>query len=352
MLNSVQILRGVAAFGVLLYHATRWVSPLPSIGIGAAGVDLFFVISGFIMVYASEPMFGQRGAARHFLVRRLIRIVPLYWGLTALVVLRHGFPPNLLGSYLFIPLNRGPIITVGWTLNYEMMFYGLFASLLFLQRRTAVIVLSIILVTLVTMPLIFGLALPMPWKDWSGPLLLEFVFGMLVGLTFCEGWRLRPAISWVIVFGAVALITATQYNALVDGAQIYGLARPLTWGVGAACIVAGIVLTDTRRKLSWLSNPAVKLGDASYALYLCHPLVFLTLGALGMTELIEPTMHPYAYALIFLTLVVVAALTLNSIDEAVRKRLLAIFATSFGKLRPRAITTAHGSYSQATAPTT
>jgi len=103
VLNSVQILRGVAAFGVLFYHATRWIGPLPGIEIGAAGVDLFFVISGFIMVYASEPMFGQRGATRHFLVRRIIRIVPLYWGLTTLVVLRHGFPPNLLGSYLFIP---------------------------------------------------------------------------------------------------------------------------------------------------------------------------------------------------------------------------------------------------------
>ena len=116
-------------------------------------------------------------------------------------------------------------------------------------------------------------------------------------------------------------------------------------------IVAGIALTDTQREVSPLLNPAVKLGDASYALYLCHPLVFLAMGAVGMTELIEPALHPYAYALVFLTCVVIAALMLNSIDEAIRKRLLAVFPAGSGKRQTRSVATARPSYPQASAPT-
>jgi exopolysaccharide production protein ExoZ len=128
-LKSIQILRAAAALGVLLDHAGRWLDVAPIVDIGAAGVDLFFVISGFIMVYTSERLFGQTGAPQRFLARRIIRIVPLYWTLTAFAALvLFGFGPNTLGSYLFIPTHRGPILTVGWTLNYEMMFYSLFAT--------------------------------------------------------------------------------------------------------------------------------------------------------------------------------------------------------------------------------
>jgi exopolysaccharide production protein ExoZ len=346
-LNSVQILRAAAAIAVLLYHATLWTAPVPGMVIGAAGVDLFFVISGFIMVYASERLFGQRGAARYFLVRRIVRIVPLYWGLTTLIVLWHGFPPNLLGSYLFIPLIRGPILTVGWTLNYEMMFYGLFAAAIALQKRTAVIVLSIILVGLVTVPSAIGLVLQTPWKDWTSPLLVEFVFGMLIGLAFSEGWRLHPTMSCAVIVLAAATLAAAQFHGLVDVAAISSYARLLTWGTGAALIVAAIVLTDTRREIPFLLKPAVPLGDASYALYLCHPIVFSLMTAIGITKLIDPTIHPHACAAAFVTLAIIAALIINRVDEAVRKWLLARFAVGLGRPPPHPVATAPGSYSQA-----
>jgi exopolysaccharide production protein ExoZ len=347
-LNSIQILRGIAAFGVVLYHAALWISPLPRFDIGAAGVDLFFVISGFIMVYASDRLFGRPGAARHFLVRRMIRIIPLYWGLTTAMVLWHGFPPNLLGSYFFIPLNRGPILTVGWTLNYEMMFYCLFAVAIALHRRAAVATLSITLVALALIPQAFGIALPMPWKDWTSPLLLEFVFGMIVGSAFCDGWRLRPAISCVMVLLAGTMIAVAQFQGLVDSRVTSDFARPFTWGTGAALIVAALALTDTRREVPLLLEPAITIGDASYALYLCHPIVFALMRAAGIPELIEPTNYPYLYAAMFSVSAIIAALIVNRVDEAARKWLLATFATS-REPKGQQQTTARGSPSQAPA---
>lgn len=120
-LHAIQILRAVAALGVLTYHtmvemATRFGGPVmfDHLVIGAAGVDLFFVISGFVMVYASEPLFGKRGASRVFFLRRLARIVPLYWALTAYLViwfairnpdqaLTQNPPGAVVASFLFYP---------------------------------------------------------------------------------------------------------------------------------------------------------------------------------------------------------------------------------------------------------
>lgn len=120
-LHAIQVLRAVAALGVLTYHtmvemATRFGGPVvfDHLVIGAAGVDLFFVISGFVMVYASEPLFGKRGASRVFFLRRLARIVPLYWALTAYLViwfairnpdqaLTQNPPGAVVASFLFYP---------------------------------------------------------------------------------------------------------------------------------------------------------------------------------------------------------------------------------------------------------
>jgi len=143
--SSIQILRAVAALGVVALHvshegATRLGarSPLPDFSVGAAGVDLFFVISGFIMVYASDALFARRGAPAWFFTRRLARIVPLYWAATAaavacFVALRYAGAleqlswQTLVASLLFVPWPRPdgamlPVHMLGWTLNFEMFF--------------------------------------------------------------------------------------------------------------------------------------------------------------------------------------------------------------------------------------
>ena len=149
----VQVLRAAAALSVAMLHAQHDAATLAErtgqvfAPIAAfpweAGVDVFFVISGFIMVHASTRLFGAEGGARAFLARRIARIVPIYWAVTTLYLAVALAVPDLLNrellgwplvvaSYLFIPMARPdglvqPLYGLGWTLNYEMFFYALFA---------------------------------------------------------------------------------------------------------------------------------------------------------------------------------------------------------------------------------
>ena len=149
----------IAALAVALCHFDElrvWLAglkapyPLDQL---SSGVDLFFVISGFVMVYSSETLFGTKGAAIVFFTRRLARIAPPYWLLTAIAIPVMSLPidwGSLLGSYLFIPYraaagNITPLYGVGWTLNFEMYFYALFSAVIFLRRNIAVPVLCLTL---------------------------------------------------------------------------------------------------------------------------------------------------------------------------------------------------------------
>ena len=145
---------------------------LQYLNVGAAGVDLFFIISGFVMVYSSEPLFGSSRGAIYFFCHRIIRIVPLYWIVTALALIlatMHGFggmyPLHMIvGSFLFIPMLRPegvmqPLVAQGWTLNYEMFFYVIFAMACTAPRQIAVGITSAALVLAV----LFGrLYTPLP----------------------------------------------------------------------------------------------------------------------------------------------------------------------------------------------
>src|SRR5262249_32463856 len=141
-----------------------WQNSLPRFMLGAAGVDLFFVISGFVMVYASEPLYEKLGAPRVFFLRRLARIVPSYWA-TTIFLLAYGMIARvdlatswdaaewIVASFLFIPCPRPngvmlPYHYVGWTLNYEMFFYVVFAGAILLPRRRAVLTITMLFVAL------------------------------------------------------------------------------------------------------------------------------------------------------------------------------------------------------------
>jgi peptidoglycan/LPS O-acetylase OafA/YrhL len=144
----------MAAVLVLLTHSGFYASErldrsFKYWGTGAAGVDLFFVISGFVMVYSSMNLIGDRKGWLVFSQRRVIRIVPMYWLATTiklvLMVLAGEFvlharfsSLDTVMSYLFLPTrnsdgNLFPLLGVGWTLNFEMLFYLLFAAALFLR---------------------------------------------------------------------------------------------------------------------------------------------------------------------------------------------------------------------------
>ena len=195
VLMSIQAARGIATFVVIVAHIQLYVAGkmnlpdlLPFNGVVGAAVDSFFVVSGFIMVYASERLFGQPGGMRIFFLRRLARILPMYWVTTTFVVIyliatygsldAAGAPFSyVVASYLFIPIARPdgygtPVHGVAWTLNYEVFFYMLFGCFVFLSRRRIVIVLSTIFIALVLIALAFG-PLPNPLAYWSYALILD-----------------------------------------------------------------------------------------------------------------------------------------------------------------------------------
>lgn len=278
-LRSIQYLRALAALAVVFYHTTQWTGA--AVDIGSAGVDVFFVISGFIMWRTTVD--GKTGPGR-FLLKRAIRIVPLYWlitiGLTAAALIapaRFGdqqpAPTHVLLSLAFVQhLNpRGqpfPLLQLGWTLNYEVFFYLLFALALALPRQGRLPFLGFILVS----GAIGGLMYPPAYVLLLNPMLLEFLAGVLLAAGLGRGPG-RP-IGWlmfgfgVVVFGALAL----SHSA-------WDLWRPLLWGPPAFLLVAGAASIEADGGARRLP-PLGPMGDASYSTYLTHPL---TLGAFGVS---------------------------------------------------------------------
>jgi exopolysaccharide production protein ExoZ len=323
-LLSVQILRAVAALAVAAHHvqldfATRMGLPaaLPDLNLGAAGVDVFFVISGFVMVYASESLFDRTDGPRRFWTRRLIRIVPLYWAVTSLYLVltvllpdmaASRYSPELIAaSYLFYPYPRAdgimqPVAGLGWTLNYEMFFYLVFGLSLALRRAAAVAAVGGALVLATLLGWAAG-PLPGALGFWSDPIILEFVFGMLLALALRAGWRLKPATA-VFLMGAGLLALALA----LPMRMVTGLPRGLAWGIPVAIFVAGAVLGDFKRFESALARSLSAIGDASYSLYLLHPFVIRFFRELWSHGLIDAAAWPWTYAALVIAGAIAAAL--------------------------------------------
>jgi len=292
-LQSIQILRALAAILVVIGHAfhdsayiaqhtSQPLIEMPYFEWGF-GVDIFFVISGFIMIYTTIDLFGQPGAASTFLTRRLIRIAPLYWLMTALLILVAIFTPHYLNvpieswrsvvtSYMFIPDVRGngearPILASGWTLNYEMFFYAIFACSLTLPLRRGllwIVGFFIFLSVAGFMTALPGAALPF----WTDSIILEFVLGILVGL-LCLSKR-SLSVRSASLLAAAAVLLAIALGPIWSCNQI--LPRFIQAGVPAALLVAAAALGPALPSTSFVMCLAA-VGDASYSLYLTHPFV-------------------------------------------------------------------------------
>jgi exopolysaccharide production protein ExoZ len=288
--EGVQVLRFVAALAVVVTHATFYTHErldrhLTVWDAGTAGVDIFFVISGFVIVVSSRRLIGRAGGGREFAARRLIRIVPLYWIATTVNLVVLLLLPgqvlhsrldwwNVTSSYLFLPSYTSdgqiePLLGVGWTLTFEMFFYAVFAAAILLRRNVYVVV-----------GLVMGAcAVGALWHTPGGPAIgfylsprvLEFYLGMLLALVSV---RLHPGRTWAALCLGAGLVLL--FVAPLDG---YGLPLLLRKGLPALLVVAGAVFLEPhvgRR----LPRALVFLGGASYALYLFHPMIAPAVPAL------------------------------------------------------------------------
>jgi peptidoglycan/LPS O-acetylase OafA/YrhL len=329
VLLSIQAMRGFAVLAVILVHIQLYFSAqlampdfIPYFNIGAASVDLFFVISGFIMVYATERLFGRPGATRAFFLRRVARIVPLYWATTTIILLylllRHrdfdaggSFAQWVLSSYAFLPFPRGdgtvsPIHGVGWTLNYEMFFYSLFGIFVFLSRRGVVIAIGSLFCTLIAIGFLFG-PLPEPFGFWTSPIIIEFVFGMIIALAYRDGVRLPRWLVRTLVLAGLAVYAWSATKGHFFGPPPESAMRVLLWGVPAIAIIGGLALAEQRPAANGFWRLFGFLGDASYSLYLVHPMA-LGLPRMVLGRWIEPASAPWFYVFCMLACAIVLPL--------------------------------------------
>ncbi|MFN3468910.1 MAG: acyltransferase family protein [Novosphingobium sp.] len=293
-ITGVQGLRFLAAFAVLIghveifaYHLGRFrgveLGRPPLIGSTAFGVDLFFAISGFIMIVSSQHLFASPGARRRFMARRLRRIVPLYWlalGFTVTWGWRFGPAADLrstASAFAFIPhpspVAHGrivPPLKVGWTLNYEMLFYVLFALCLGTSARATALRLFALLAAGVVLGAV--LPLPQPLAYWTDPIVLEFAGGTGIALLYRKGVALPAPVRLGMVLLAALLVLLPSSAATGTGGQ-GGWLRLLTWGAAGWLVLAATVLGPLRLRPpgAWRIG-----GDLSYALYLVHmPLLMV-----------------------------------------------------------------------------
>lgn len=270
-LQSLQVLRAVAATSVVYFH----IGAVPEFG--SFGVDVFFVISGFVMAMIITG--GQ--SPYTFAISRLARIVPLYWILTTGLLLLAAVKPELLnsttadlGNYLkslfFIPYFKEngllrPMLHVGWTLNYEMFFYACIFVAIVAARR---FYLPLTLLLLVLAYGVLGHGRNEVAAGFFGSTLL-FEFGF--GLCAFELYRRR----WPEVAGTPALIVVALLSyVLMAAAQVAEVDGPRWLVFGIPSVLLVLALTGLERSLFSRRSPAFNalaaMGDASYATYLSH----------------------------------------------------------------------------------
>lgn len=294
-IESVQHLRALAALGVVVFHALALLGDrlhveVPHKELGAAGVDLFFIISGFIMWVTAINRDETPGG---FAWKRILRIVPMYWLITtfvlAIVLIRPSLmnsasqdPLHFIASYFFVawphPSVDGrfwPPVIPGWTLNYEMFFYAIVTVSLFLPRYRRIQFIGLILAGL---PFVGAFLKPTGIAAfYTDPILLEFFYGIILGTQFTLGREQGPRASIALmVLGLALLFTVGLFGNDHN--------RGLMWAIPLALLVQGslhapALATGAVRAVSKL------LGDASYSLYLTQ-FVVLPPSAMVMSKIV------------------------------------------------------------------
>ncbi len=314
-LESIQVYRALAANAVVLSHIRgieekygkgfvllpEWIGAA-----GPAGVHLFFVISGCVMVFAS------RGASpAQFLLSRTTRIYPIYWLYTSLMVVAalllpaHISSVNLsfsaiLKSYALWPDTQAPILSVGWSLIFEMYFYLIWTLLLAL----ALPMVPFLIAWAVFLCVVAASGYEAQWPLMTlatSPLILEFLLGVAIGYIVVQG-RAR-SFAWLLPAGALSVVCAFLFY-LQRPANDMSFATAVSLGAAFALLLYAAVSHETeKQKMQAFPSWLVKLGDASYSTYLSH--VFL-LSVMGRLYAMVP-LSGFAAEAVFIAICLIAA---------------------------------------------
>ncbi len=289
MLYSIQLLRGLAALLVVCTHsifATISYGNNNSIlssfynfsEFGAVGVDIFFVISGFIIVYVTQ---NNNKKFNIFIKERLIRVVPLYWFFLSIMACALIFFPSAfvnnefilshaIYSFLFLPAYKfdgsiSPLLGVGWTLNYEVFFYVIFSFSLYISSwKKRFFLVSSIFIMLSCFGIVYQNENPIIYV-FTRSLLIEFVFGMLVAYLFFESKFLSKKLATSVLVLSIFLLSLSVIYGVPDK---FDTIKFIVWGIPAFFLVYSLLCLEIHGLK--FNNLLIFLGKISYSLYLSH----------------------------------------------------------------------------------
>lgn len=323
--ESIQFLRFVAATGVVLFHSYgAIIRHYPTsnvdffkhlVGMGESGVHIFFVISGFIMAFTSFRK-NSTFSMKNFIVRRLIRIYPIYWICALAYIVYYGAVGNgydlnvaeAVGSLLLLPGYASMIIGPGWTLSFEVYFYLCFGVLMVLGFSRGLYALTAVFIGSILLRLLVP-----PHYSWPGlfsnALLLEFLAGTWIAYFFLKN-RYGGAKKAI----AVVAIAITGFLAgLAIGYDL--LPSVLIWGIPSALLIGGFVYWERDGTLPSFLPRFSFLGDSSYVLYLLHILLIDIWLATPLVRLASTPIGAIMLCLLITALCCVAAIIVYNIFE-------------------------------------
>ncbi|MCK0769654.1 acyltransferase family protein [Chromohalobacter canadensis] len=284
MLISVQALRAFAAWVVVFHHFVQVFFDFDTNNTfehllatrGQMGVDIFFIISGFVIYAATARRAPSSG---EFLLQRAARIVPAYWLYTAItagiIYLSQDVMPDyeldlksLVMSLFFLPTENPagygyyPTLPVGWTLNFEMLFYLVFAGSLLVNRHLRLWLLALVLIALSA----WLAERPLLSDFYHDPIIYNFLLGLGVGILYRHNWL--PQARWL-----PASIAVGAFTLLMQFDDPQGMTRFLAWGLPSAVLLSAFISMEPL----FAGNRVIKaLGDWSYSTYLLHVIVLWT----------------------------------------------------------------------------
>lgn len=310
-IDSIQLLRAIAVSLVIFVHASYIGVPIVSAvnptdsfyhvkSWGAIGVDLFFCISGFIMTIVA-PSYIKPGGWKKFFLKRIIRIIPLYYLLSGLdaavtIFIHHKALDaiTVVKTLIFFPLFDQdnfvvPLISVGWSLSYEIYFYTLVGILLtfkkHLFRNLLGLLLLLSIIGVVVNPDIVIL------KFLTSPIILEFGFGIICGLIYKKITLTlinAQALAITLSIIGLGLMLATIFVPLrysineattIENNNVIAIYRAIAWGIPSAILLLGVILSEYAFKLR-VPLLLILAGDASYSCYLIHGQVYTAFAIL------------------------------------------------------------------------
>ncbi|MGI8279811.1 acyltransferase family protein [Bacillus mycoides] len=336
----LQYFRGIAALLVLLHHITGlmyeeygfqynylngYFSP------GWAGVDFFFVLSGFIIFYIHEKDLGDKTKFKPFLLKRVVRIYPIYWIATLLwlpiFLTFNDHRVSIMKSFLLFPQETTPVLQVGWSLSYEMLFYLILSLLIFLRPKYSLPILSIWIV---------GILINLPNIDQNlyqhiifSPYNIEFLLGVVAAYLVK---RFNNRLGWLVLIVGITGFLLSWLSIQYGVFGKFTIARILGFGLSSALIIGGSAAIDLRWSNLPRSNVLFYLGDASYSIYLIHFPVFRVLGKIFSVANIYNTLGLWLSTTVILIItIIIGCLFHTFVENPMLKMLNTILKRRKGK---------------------